>query len=69
MRPMTRQAWDKPAWLLGLSNAALIAAFGTTIAARDARGDAPDLMHRLDLLHDEITRRARAELLTEDDWT
>jgi hypothetical protein len=63
------RAWDKPAWLLGLSNAALIAAFGTTIDARDARGDAPDLTHRLDLLHDEIARRERAGLLTDNDWS
>jgi hypothetical protein len=60
--------WDRPAWLSGLSNAALLIELETALDAREGRCDAPDLMRRLDVLTDEISRRERSGLLTERDW-
>jgi hypothetical protein len=62
------EQWDRPAWLSGLSNAALLIEFETALDAREERCDAPDLMRRLDVLNDEISRRECSGLLTERDW-
>ena len=59
--------WDRPAWLSGLSNAALLIELETALDAREKRCDAPDLMRRLDVLTDEISGRERSGLLTERD--
>jgi hypothetical protein len=58
----------RPAWVLQLTNAQLIDAFGEAYEARETRDDAPDLMRRLDVLHDEISRRYSAGMMTDDDW-
>jgi hypothetical protein len=58
----------RPAWVLQLTNADLIDAFGTALEARETRNDAPDLMRRLDILSEEISRRERSGMLTENDW-
>jgi hypothetical protein len=55
-------------WMRHLSNAELLDAFEAALDAREARDDAPDLMVRLDLLHEEILRRERNGSLTDDDW-
>jgi hypothetical protein len=39
----------RPAWVLQLTNAQLIDAFGEAYEARETRDDAPDLMRRLDV--------------------
>jgi hypothetical protein len=62
------EQWDRPAWLSGLSNAALLIELETALDAREERCDAPDLMRRLDVLNDEISRRECNGLLTERDW-
>jgi hypothetical protein len=56
-------------WALQLSNVGLINAFGAAYACREVRGDAPDLMQRLDVLSDEIDRRYSAGTITDDDWS
>jgi hypothetical protein len=50
-----------------LGNTALLDEFGATLASRE-RGDTPEIMARLDALHDEISRREQAGYLTEQDW-
>lgn len=58
----------RPTWMFRLSNAALLDELGRALDAREARADAPDLMYRLDLLAEEISRRENIGLLTEEDW-
>jgi hypothetical protein len=58
----------RPTWMLSLSNAALLDEFDRALDARKSRRDAPDLMYRLDLLAEEISRREDIGLLTEEDW-
>ena len=50
-----------------LGNTALLDEFGATLASCE-RGDTPEIMARLNALHDEISRRERAGYLTEQDW-
>jgi hypothetical protein len=57
-----------PTWVLQLTNADLIDALGTALEARETRNDAPDLMRRLDILSEEISKRECSGMLTEDDW-
>jgi hypothetical protein len=54
--------------VLQLTNADLTDAFGTALDARETRNDAPDLMRRLDVLSEEISRRNWSGMLTDDDW-
>jgi hypothetical protein len=63
-----RRLTSRSACVAGLSNSKLIDAFSTTYDVRGQRGDAPDVMNRLEVLHEEIIRREAAGLLTEDDW-
>jgi hypothetical protein len=58
----------RPTWVLQLTNAQLIDAFGTALDARETRDDAPDLIRRMDVLSDEISRRECDGTLTGDDW-
>jgi hypothetical protein len=58
----------RPAWVLKLTNAGLTDAFGSALDARETRNDAPDLMRRLDILYEEISRREWSGMLVEDDW-
>jgi hypothetical protein len=58
----------RPTWMLSLSSAALLDELERALDARRARGDAPDLMYRLDLLAEEISRRENIGPLTEEDW-
>jgi hypothetical protein len=58
----------RPAWVLKLTNKELIEAFGAADDCREARGDAPDLLRRMDVLHNEISRRERGGTLVDDDW-
>jgi hypothetical protein len=60
--------WSRPVWVCRLTNAQLLDEFGTADDARQHRGDAPDLIRRMDVLADEICRRERAGTFTEDDW-
>jgi hypothetical protein len=62
------KAFRQPTWVYRLSNAALLDAFGATYEVRENQGDRPDLMFRLDLLHNEIVRREGMGLLTDEDW-
>jgi hypothetical protein len=57
-----------PTWVLQLTNAELLDAFCKADDARETRDGALDLMRRMDVLHDEITRREFAGTFTEDDW-
>jgi hypothetical protein len=63
-----RRNFDRPTWVLQLTNADLTDAFGTALDARETRNDAPDLMRRLDVLSEEISRRNWSGMLTDDDW-
>jgi hypothetical protein len=65
---MNRAPGANPAWVLQLTNADLIDALGTALEARETRNDAPDLMRRLDILSEEISRRESSGMLTENDW-
>ena len=62
------RAIRKPTWLLGLSNAELLAKLDASLEVYNDQGETRDLKHRLDLLCDEISRRERAGTLTEEDW-
>jgi hypothetical protein len=58
----------RPTWVLQLTNAELIDTFGAAYDATETRCDDPNLIRRLDALSDEIGRRERAGMLTEEDW-
>ena len=57
--------WTNTAWVLKLSNAALIDEFDALlgIEPRDAGAAL-----RLEIIHEELYRRERAGDLTDDDW-
>jgi len=65
---MRSRNFDRPTWVLQLTNADLLDAFGTAYDATATRVDDPNLIRRLDVLHDEISRRERTGMLTDDDW-
>ena len=60
--------WSSPPWVCRLTNAELIDELGTADDARQHRGEAPDLLRRMDVLADEIHRRELAGTLTDRDW-
>jgi hypothetical protein len=66
--PMTSQM-RKPTWVLGLSNQVLGDKFEAAVAVWGAGQGQPDnLGRRLDVLAEEISRREREGLWTDEDW-
>ena len=59
---------NRSLWTAYLSNAELVDQFCEAVETYFARRGADDVVRRLDVLGNEISRREAAGLLTDDDW-
>jgi hypothetical protein len=57
-----------PMWVRQITNDGLIDAFCDAMDASETGNDDPDLMGLIKIFSDEIYRRERSGMLTEDDW-
>jgi len=63
---LLRNSWS--AWTRSLTNAQLAKLLDEANEVRSDRGDAPDMLRRLDVLHAEISHRERMGTWMEADW-